>query len=161
MIGLLKKIKALAQQGIDGEKTAAQAKLRSLMSKYGLTEADLTAAETSEFAFDVPTHLEFLFVQTIYMATGDHQTPTNKDGAKYKVTCTPAQAAEIDLFFGAYSEHYAKEVELFNRAFVYKNELFPATEVENENEAETPINSRVEQLIGLIRRGRTPRKKLT
>ena len=34
-------VKALADRGVDGEKTAAEQRLRYLMQKHGITEADL------------------------------------------------------------------------------------------------------------------------
>lgn len=37
----IKKIKALADQGVGGEKTTAQAMLERLMQERGITEADL------------------------------------------------------------------------------------------------------------------------
>lgn len=39
---LLRKLQALAQRGVGGEKEGAQKKLEELMEKYGVEEADLT-----------------------------------------------------------------------------------------------------------------------
>ena len=48
---LLNKLKALAERGVGGEKETAQRKLKKLMKKYDVEEADLSDEKKENFEF--------------------------------------------------------------------------------------------------------------
>ena len=68
---LLKKIKALADRGVDGERESAQTLLTRLMEQYGISETDLEEErrETAWFRYSQETERRLLN-QIIYMVTG-------------------------------------------------------------------------------------------
>lgn len=68
---LLKKIKALADRGVDGERESAQTLLARLMEQYGISETDLEKErrETAWFRYSQETERRLLN-QIIYMVTG-------------------------------------------------------------------------------------------
>ena len=68
---LLKKIKALADRGVDGERESAQTLLARLMEQYGISETDLEEErrETAWFRYSQGTERRLLN-QIIYMVTG-------------------------------------------------------------------------------------------
>lgn len=48
---LLKKLQALAERGVGGEKETAERKLKQLIKKYGIEEAELSEDKIMEFEF--------------------------------------------------------------------------------------------------------------
>lgn len=68
---LLKKIKALADRGVDGERESAQTLLARLMEQYGISETELEEErrETAWFPYSQETERRLLN-QIIYMVTG-------------------------------------------------------------------------------------------
>lgn len=48
---LLKKLQALAERGVGGEKETAERKLRQLMEKYGIDEMEFAEDKLEEFEF--------------------------------------------------------------------------------------------------------------
>lgn len=106
---LLKKIKALAERGVGGEKDSAQVLLDCLMKKYGVTESDLEAerVETAWFRY----HDEFerrILNQIIYMVTGKVSfgcvgTYTERPRKKRGVDCTAAERLEIEANYSFFS----------------------------------------------------------
>lgn len=68
---LLKKIKALAERGVDGERESAQTLLARLMEQYGISETEIEEErrETAWFPYSQETERRLLN-QIIYMVTG-------------------------------------------------------------------------------------------
>lgn len=68
---LLKKIKALADRGVDGERESAQTLLTRLMEQYGISETEIEEErrETAWFPYSQETERRLLN-QIIYMVTG-------------------------------------------------------------------------------------------
>lgn len=75
---LLKKIKALADRGVDGERENAQAILYRLMEQYGISEAEIEEdrRETAWFSYSQETERRLLN-QIIYMVTGKSAFPAS------------------------------------------------------------------------------------
>lgn len=48
---LLKKLKALAERGVGGEKEGAQKKMEQLMKKYGIEDIDLLEEKVEDYDF--------------------------------------------------------------------------------------------------------------
>lgn len=98
---LLKKIKALADRGVDGERESAQTILARLMEQYGISETDLEEErrETAWFRYSQETERRLLN-QIIYMVTGrsGFGCVGSYSGRKRKETDTAADklAAEIE-----------------------------------------------------------------
>lgn len=128
---LLKKIKALADRGVDGERESAQTLLARLMEQYGISETDLEEErrETAWFRYSQETERRLLN-QIIYMVTGrtGFGCVGAYSGRKRKETgvdCTAAERLEIEANYAFFKEAMKKELEIFYSAFANKNNLFP------------------------------------
>lgn len=129
---LLKKIKALAERGVGGEKETAQVLLDRLMKKYGVTELDLETerVETAWFRY----HDEFerrILNQIIYMVTGKVSfgcvgAHTERPRKKRGVDCTAAERLEIEANYNFFLAAAKEELEIFLSAFAATNKLYPS-----------------------------------
>lgn len=137
----IKRVQALAERGVAGERESAAATLDRLMKQYGITEADI-AEECREIAwFRYKTPLEQrLLGQVIFAVTG--RTPcgcvgtyTNRTRKQLGVECTAAERLEIELSFEFYKSAMEEELERFFRAFVNKNHIFPSADKAETKEA--------------------------
>lgn len=139
---LLRKIKALADRGIDGERESAQAILSRLMDQYGITEADLEAerSETAWFAYSQETERRLLN-QIIYMVTGASGfgcvgSYSGRKRKKMGADCTAAERIEIENAYAFFKAAMNEELEIFYSAFANKNHLFPPADKCPPREAE-------------------------
>lgn len=139
-IEIAKKLKALADRGIAGEKFNAQKKLDEIMAKYGITAAELEENIESMRDFVVPTKQRRLFVQVLTMVVGfkrqtvwDKRVPT-----KLSISLTLAEQIEIQGKFDFYWSLYQQEEDIFYSAFCQRNNIF------NPNMPGRPIQSLTE-----------------
>ena len=128
---LLKKIKALADRGVDGERESAQTLLTRLMEQYGISETEIEEErrETAWFPYSQETERRLLN-QIIYMVTGagGFGCVGEYSGRKRKkmgTECTAAERLEIEANYAFFKEAMKKELEIFYSAFANKNNLFP------------------------------------
>lgn len=127
---LLRKLRALAVRGEQGEQENARRILDKLMKKYGVEEADLQDDALEEHRFVSHNAREkSLLVQVIYKVTdGDRHVYNYRRGEGSRNTicckCTKAEAAQIGIEFDFFRELWQQEVDLFYRAFVYKHRIF-------------------------------------
>lgn len=129
---LLKKIKALAERGVGGEKDSAQALLDRLMKKYGVTELDLETERVETAWFRYRDEMERrILSQIIFMVTGKYSfgcigRHTNRPRKERGVDCTAAERLEIEANYEFFKEAMKQEFEVFFTAFCYKNNLYPS-----------------------------------
>lgn len=128
---LLKKLQALAERGVGGEKEGAKRKLEQLMKKYGIEEMDLS--EDKEEDHDFRYHNEFerkILRQLFYKIVPDYRSHTYTyrcgKGCKstYGIRCTKAQALQIQIEYEFYCSLWEEEVDFFMRAFIQKHRIF-------------------------------------
>lgn len=129
---LLKKIKALADRGIDGERESAQAVLARMMKKYGINEEELEAEhrETAWFPYSQETERRLLN-QIIYMVTGaigfgGVGAYSGRKRKKMGAECTAAERLEIEANYAFFKAAMEEDLEIFYSAFANKNNLFPS-----------------------------------
>lgn len=131
LIERLKKIQALAERGVGGEKITAQEKLKKLLDENNMTEADLNQEEQHYYLFSYSgaPHRQRLLGQIIYKVLGheSHYSMYKSKGTrnKYGIYCTPAQKIEIDLDYEFYCNLFETEIDLLLSAFIQKQDLFP------------------------------------
>lgn len=109
---LLKKLKALVDRGIDGEKVSAEKKLKELMRKYDISENELLEDKITTVAFKYHgKEQRRLLVQIIYKVTNctDFYTYHSiNSGRKSKTSLgadvTAAQKIEIEFLFDFYAK---------------------------------------------------------
>lgn len=129
---LLKKIKALADRGVDGERESAQTLLARLMEQYGISETELEEErrETAWFPYSQETERRLLN-QIIYMVTGAGGfgcvgTYSGRKRKKMGTECTAAERLEIEANYAFFRAAMEEELEIFYSAFACKNNLFPS-----------------------------------
>lgn len=124
----LKKIKALADRGIGGERENALKLYNELVEKYDIQNEDLEAEEIKQYWFSYKNSLEkTLLIQVIYSVVGNSQVWRYKDGRRKKIGeyCTKAEAIEIEIRYNFYKDVLEKELDIFMNAFISANRIYP------------------------------------
>lgn len=135
-IELAKKLKALADRGVDGEQINAQKMLQSFLEKHNLTEQDVLEEKVIKEVLPYNTKWEKkLACQIIYTILGP-EGKMYKHSGKHAIwtECTVPEAAQIKLFYEHYLELFRKEQAVFYTAFLSQNRLFPEDEPAQERE---------------------------
>ncbi|MBO5386791.1 MAG: hypothetical protein J6A59_01425 [Lachnospiraceae bacterium] len=124
----LKKIKALAERGVGGEKESAIRLYNELLSKYEINEEEIFEEQLLKRWFRYSDDLDKkLLAQIFYKVTGDGQyyEKTDKRKRMIGIECTDFELNEILFYYRFYSEHMKNELDTFIRAFFNMNSLFP------------------------------------
>lgn len=129
---LLKKIRALAERGVGGEKEGAQRKLEELMEKYHVGEADLSDDIPEDFEFKYHNNFEKkLLNQTFYKVIGKdflEQMFYYKCGEGSRsiigIRCTRQQGIQIAIEYDFYRQLWEEEQEFFFVCFIQKHNIF-------------------------------------
>lgn len=124
---LMRKVKALAEQGFGGEQENAKKLLKKLIAQYGPIETDEEERTRHDFRYHDELERRLLN-QVIYAVTGNQEIYTLAKKRKLKmlgVYCTKREAIDIETQFVFYSAHMKKELEIFIHAFVQTNDIFP------------------------------------
>ncbi len=132
---LLKKIQALAKNGVGGEKFNARQKLSELMEKYHIRDEDLETEVIKSFDFKVGNKMEKeLLGQIAYSVYGNKN---EKKGYysyihiknKMCIDCTDIEFLEIKAKFDFYKRELRKQLDRFYHTFIQANEIFPNPEL--------------------------------
>lgn len=135
IIELAKKLKALAEQGVDGERNTAKLKLESLMAKHNIKPEDLEVDIIIDFDFTVYNRHKQLFIQIVANTLDDpHVYKVRGLRRLLRVPCTASEAVEIQGKFDFFKAAYQKQMEIFQLAFFAKNNLFSKKPKENNKE---------------------------
>lgn len=130
----IKRVQALAERGVGGERDSAAALLETLMARYDITEADISAEREELAWFRYKTELERrLLCQIIYSITGKAASGcvganTGRTRKKVGIECTAAERLEIEISFEFFNAAMGAELERFYTAFINKNGIFPPPE---------------------------------
>lgn len=132
---LLQKLKALAEQGVGGEKINAQKLLNALMQQYGISDADLDDSNPVLCEFKCKSDIEEkLLIQTIFKVTNSRSmyTFSRRAGGRtikhlWGCKCTAAQRVEIEFLFDFYKRVFVKDFDIFVAAFIQKHAIFGDT----------------------------------
>ena len=130
---LLKKLKALAERGVNGEKENAAALLKKLMDKYDISseELNIDVVKEEQFTFHGAEQRRIL-LQIIYKVANDkdifHEYKYTASGRSCRTVVgadvTKAQKIEIEFLFDFYVKQWEKEKERFLSAYIQKHELY-------------------------------------
>lgn len=129
---LLKKLQALAERGVGGEKETAERKLKQLIEKYGIEEAELSDDKPMDFEFKYKGEWERkLLRQIFYKMFGENfrsKTYVYRYGqgsrSIYGIRCTQAEGLQLQIEYDFYKSLYEDELELFRDAFIQKHRIF-------------------------------------
>lgn len=133
----LRKLKALADRGVDGEADNAQRLLAEVAQKYGiiLDELDLEAEEQIRFTVKLPKQWQSdIFRQLVALMRmekcGD---PYNIEVLKFYsfksnpkqfyIHCTKAEWLELAAKYEVLASDYEKQIKSFTLAFLMRNKL--------------------------------------
>ena len=131
-IELAKKLKALADRGVDGEKYNAEQKLKDLLKKHNLTLEDIEGESILEHFFTLNEQHHSLWFQIIKKVNYDIKCygPIEKSKVKqyklagnYIIESTVSDYIEIEAKFNFYKDLYEKESKVFYDAFIQANGL--------------------------------------
>ena len=125
-IQLCKKLKALSEQGVGGEKYNAKSHLDRLMKKHGITEFDLEEdSATRRVVMIEKKHLQ-LFFQVLSTILGKNAAVYKSSKRNhYEFDCTNLEYTELFSKFDFYVKCFETETKLFFSAFIMRNKLFP------------------------------------
>lgn len=127
----IKKLQALAERGVGGEKETAAKMLQKLLEKNGIsTLEELKEEEVEYFLFSYKGKHEIkLLKQCMYKVLGysDHTEYFRSSGTRQKIGiyCTKAQKIEIELEFEFYRNLFYRELTSFMNAFIQAQRIFP------------------------------------
>ena len=164
-IALAKKLHALAESGIGGEKQNAKQMLDALMVKYNLTMEDIEGEKISREEFRYKNGERKLLVQVIASVMGAKvQIFKERNRNLFYVECTKAEYANILASFEHYRNAYKRDLKIHFSAFIQKNEIFP-TDGESVNTSELSEEERkmlyeVGIMMCGMRRQPLPRKRI-
>lgn len=140
ILSLAKKLKALSDQGVGGEKTNAATMLESLMKKHSITMDMLSENEVKQHEFRLELEKKRFFLQVVASVVGRERSYLSfypKDRAKkrhYFIDCTPQEAVEIQGKFDFFWKKWEDELDVFYSAFIQQQRLYckPAKEEEDD-----------------------------
>lgn len=146
----LKKIKALAERGVGGERESAMKLYRDLLEKYQIEEAEVLEDRVTLHWFGYSDKLEEdLLTQIFYKVTGSpsyhHYTGKYSRRKKRGCDCTELEAIEIKLLFDFYKGELKRELEAFLIAFRSGNDLFPDKTARCYKEYDGPERERTDE----------------
>lgn len=131
-IELAKKLKALADKGIGGEKINAEKMLSLLLKKHKLIIDDIEGEKTENYFFKIKKGDARLLNQIVKRVNhnlslyGEFPAKKVKQlGLKgnYMTTCTAFEFIEIESMFDIYQKLYNSELNIFYSAFLKANDL--------------------------------------
>lgn len=128
LIERLKKIKALAEQGIGGEKEGAIKLYNDLLSKYELDSSEIDEEKIERHWLRYDDFLDKKLITYIfYKVTGSNTYWEKTDKRKRLVgtDCTEFELQEIIFYYQFYKVHLRNEADIFYNAFASVNYLYP------------------------------------
>ena len=133
-IDLLRKLKALAERGVGGEKTNAEKIFKDTLEKYGISEDELEFSTKERriikctatqydigFLGQIVAHI--IEDPKVYSYTNNSTGRITK--TKVAVECTVKEQIELQATLDFFWDRYQEELQHFYKAFIVKNHLFP------------------------------------
>jgi hypothetical protein len=151
VLKLAKKLKALADRGVGGEKENATAMLQRLMGKHGITMEMLTENEAIKHKFTVQVDQYKFWRQVVANVLGSSSVnyiPAQKGRKRsYFVVCTPQEAVEIQARFEFFYKIWTEELDVFYSAFIQTNRLYKKPSGEDNDEEEKELTPEEEKKL--------------
>lgn len=123
---LIGKVLELANKGIDGEKQAAKKKLEKLLSKYGLTLADIDSEDNKlKRTFRIKNRDDYKTILTQVICDVAPSVKIQENTRKLEIysKLNAEQYIEVKEKFDYFWNLWCKEKEQFTIAFIIKNSL--------------------------------------
>lgn len=170
IIKKLKKIKALAEQGIGGEKEAAAQLYQKLLNMLDTPPEELNyilQEETSHFFSFRNSMEESLLSQIAYKVIGRGTYYLQKGQKRVRIMCTEMENEEIKMLFSLYKHKLEEDLKIFFSAFVQKQQIFPDetarlyTPPENTNSLDEEKQKKIIKMMNGIDKIIVPRAAIT
>lgn len=127
-IALLRKLKTLAELGVDGEKETAQRMLERISKKHGIPVADIEGLRMRKRFFYYVQEDQQLLFQILSSVLGKefyNRAVRGEKQYRYRWMVTDAEAIEIWAKLDFYIRLFKAEQKTLLEAFVIKHNLFP------------------------------------
>lgn len=127
----IKKLQALAERGVGGEKDTAEKMLQKMLKKNGIESLDELQSEEPEYTLFSYNgkHERKLLAQCIYkvMTAAGDRTCYHTKGKRQKlgIYCTKVQKLKIEMEFAFYRNVFYEELDIFMSAFINAQGIFP------------------------------------
>lgn len=123
---LLRKLKALANQGVQGEKVNAQAMLDKLMKKYNIDPESLDDDTLNwvEIKVKKGDWQKDLLIQVMLSCLPTYKRSNSFSRNTVKVDLTKAEEIEVRAKYEYYSKRMSEDISILFSAFLHKNNLF-------------------------------------
>ena len=123
-----KKLLALAERGVGGEKANAQRMLDKLLEKHSLTLDDLIGEQRKDHLFEcsggaIYKRLLLQIIVSVMPLKTDIYHCRGKRNA-YIVSATDAEIVEIELMYDVYSVALKEQLDITFQAFIHKHDIF-------------------------------------
>lgn len=155
IIDRIMKVKALADRGTDGERTAAQRLLEELMEKYHIDEADIDTDKKETYLIDAGDSVFTKLFHQMYRVRFGIDRPIwivykmpKKDkrlfaemgfgdkNANLAIECTKAEFLEVKTLFEIYRNDLKEQLDTFMYAYYHKNDLLAPADPNKESTEE-------------------------
>lgn len=160
ILNKVKKVKALADRGVDGEREAAIRKLEKMMAEYGVTEADLNIDVIEWHGIWIDERIKQRLFGQIAKRTNKNIEVARVKKSKYNLTkqilgvksnmmarCTNSEWVEIAFLFGEYAKDFDEQLDIFLFAYCDKNHLLLERD---EESGETTIEEKQRALKAMM-----------
>lgn len=156
----LKKIKALAERGHEGEKEAAQRMLDRMMAKLDVDPSALEEKEEPRLVqFNYRDDFEKQILFQVYAKVMDsgkihysqYKARTGMKRRTVGLTITPAQEDEIRTLFAIYRKAFREELTRCLDAFIQVNQIFPTTRSSEPREVTPEERRKIDEMLRMMR----------
>ena len=152
ILDLAKKLKALADRGIGGEKVNAERMLHTLMSKHNISLEEIEGEARDYVSFTVKPEQGKLFAQVACMVVPNANLYGRK-GAKNKVFAelTKCEYIELKATFDFFWKAWERETGLFYTAFIHRNHIFRTSDnKEDKEDDDNTTPEEVEKIVAMM-----------
>lgn len=143
----MRKLLALAERGVGGEKETAQRMLEKMMEKYKVSFEDLEVETVSTYWWNYDNQFEKkILFQTYGKITDSSTIEYYKGDRKCGFELTPSQYIEMDMHYTILRRDLKKHIERAVTAFIYANELFSSKVSKSREYTDNELNEIWEML---------------
>jgi hypothetical protein len=164
ILALAQKLHALSLRGVDGERTTAEAMLRKLMAKHGITLEDLQLVQRTQrnYKYESTAHKDFI-IQVWANVAPDALGSIYKPGRTVAIDLSHAEHLQMLLKLDHYWQLYQRELSIFYEAFIRKNDLVRQVPEDKQKSDLTPEEvQRIRRVMGMSQHiaSETPHKRI-
>ena len=123
---LIKKINALAQNGVGGEKINAEEKLKEYLKKHNISLEDLESLDSKIYYYKTPNP-DTMYYRIFKQIVANFKIDILCTGLKDNIIgfyLTAKENIELQARIDFYLARYKEDEQIFFESFIYKNNLY-------------------------------------